>query len=192
MINMKKRKAQFFVLGAILLVSLFFAGLPKSNFIAVERTEDIVYLFDNVEREFPIALNNALNTTNDIEPSVDYMFNFTRFIDRLMTERLVNYTTLWVIARNSSTTDVNLTVGSFLKYNTSVFLNLSGTTNNLTVDHNQTNSTTVSGVSSTYNLTIQFDEESAESVEFARDKVSMYVWVKMERDENIIRGILSV
>ncbi|MFH1978027.1 MAG: hypothetical protein ABIJ92_01755 [Candidatus Aenigmatarchaeota archaeon] len=189
---MKKRKAQFFVLGAILLVSLFFAGLPKSNFIAVERTEDIVYLFDNVEREFPIALNNALNTTNDIEPSVDYMFNFTRFIDRLMTERLVNYTTLWVIARNSSTTDVNLTVGSFLKYNTSVFLNLSGTTNNLTVDHNQTNSTTVSGVSSTYNLTIQFDEESAESVEFARDKVSMYVWVKMERDENIIRGILSV
>jgi len=187
----KWMKGQFFVLGAIMIVTLFFSGLPRGDFLKVERTEDLVYLFDNIEREFPVALNNALNTTSNINSSIADLFNFTRFVDRLMTERLTNYTTLWVVSWNISTTDINITAGNFLKYNTTVSLNVSSTVNNISVNHNTTNSTTFSSVSSEFNITIIYGSEE-ETFTWRRDKVNMYALIQVGRGEDLIRDSINV
>ena len=102
-------KGQFFVLGAIIIITLFFAGLPPKDGLIKEKTDDIVFLFDNVNREYPFALNNALNMSDDADSSIDRLMNFTRFTDRLLSERLINYSSLWVVGWNISS-NFNITV----------------------------------------------------------------------------------
>ena len=177
-------KGQFFIIGAILIITLFFTGLPQKDALIKEKTNDIVFLFDNVNREYPFALNNALNMTATEDPSIDRLMNFTRFADRLLSERLINFSSLWVVGWNTSS-NFNITVGNFLQYDTVVLLNLSGTEFNLSVNFNSTNSTTFSSVSDTFNINISF-EGNSENTTWVRDKVNLYTFLIMQRGENQI------
>ena len=119
-------KGQFFILGAILIISLFFMGLPNQGTFIVGKFEDIDYLFENVHREFPIALNNILNMSEDLNEAPDRLMNFTRYVDSRASEKLINFSTFWVISWNSSPSNINVTAGNYLRYNTTVTLNVSG------------------------------------------------------------------
>ncbi|MBU0530754.1 MAG: hypothetical protein KKC05_03705 [Nanoarchaeota archaeon] len=187
---MKYRKGQFFVLGAVLIISLFFMGLPEKDTLITERTDDIAYLFDNIHREYPFALNNALNMSEDTEASIDRLMNFTHFVDKIASERLINYSTLWVIGWNSSPSNFNVTVGNYLRYNTVVLLNLSGTEYYMNVNFNTTNSTEFTSVSDTFDMIISYESEES-NVTWVRDKVSLYANIIMQRKDNIIKNELS-
>lgn len=176
-------KGQFFVLGAIIIITLFFAGLPPKDGLIKEKTDDIVFLFDNVNREYPFALNNALNMSDDADSSIDRLMNFTRFTDRLLSERLINYSSLWVVGWNISS-NFNITVGNYLQYDTIVLLNLSGTEFNLSVSFNSTNSTVFSA-SDTFSMNISFGGYSKNST-WVRDRVNLYTFIIMQRGENQI------
>jgi len=187
---MGARKGQFFVLAAVLLISLFFMGLPDKNNLITSKTGDMVFLFDNVYREYPFALNNALNMSDNIEDSIDRLSNFTRYTDTLMSQRLINYSTLWVITRNSSATSWNATVGNFLGYDMVVNVSLCSPSCSkavIVVPNNSTNSTTWGiPLQTQVQLFVEFDSES-HNVSVAINKINLYSMVRMQRGENIVQ-----
>ena len=71
-----KRKGQFFILGAVLLISLFFFGLPEKDTLILQETGDMVLLHDNVLREYSHAYNNAVNMTGTKEEAIANLTNF--------------------------------------------------------------------------------------------------------------------
>jgi hypothetical protein len=195
---MKKVKGQFFVLGAIIIVTLFFIGLPKSYPLTYERSADIVYIFDNIEREYPIALNLGLNESNQI----DTMKNFTWFADRVASEHLINFTVLWVITETSNTSseDLNVTIGNFLGHSTTVHVETwyycGGPADcywddYVTVGDNSTNHTLNMSFGHVFNMTVSFDSEQKDVYYLRRDKTNFYVFISLERDENVIRDHIT-
>lgn len=193
---MKRLKGQFFVLGAILIVGLFFIGLPKSDPLTYTRSGDLVYIFGNIEREFPIALNLGLNESNHI----DTLKNFTWFTDRVMDEHLINFTALWLIteATNTSSDDLNITIFNYLGHN--IIYNLSvcnadGTPScslgiNIPLDNNSTNSWYYGPgfFTDLLNITLEFESNTVNLDLIQKDKVNFYAFISLERNENIIRG----
>ena len=83
-----KRKAQFFIVGAILICSLLFLSIPLSQPLISQPSGDITYISTNMRRELPHALNLGLNDSSEL----DTMVNFTHFIEAVMLERRINYT----------------------------------------------------------------------------------------------------
>ena len=57
----KKLKGQFFILGALLIVALFFSGLPKPPSIILPNTGELEFLYDNLQKNYPIVLNMGIN-----------------------------------------------------------------------------------------------------------------------------------
>lgn len=175
-----KMKGQFFIVAAILLVSLFFMGLPKQAVFIGPQSEDLPYLYKNVETELPRALNYGLREDRGIPKLV----NFTNFVSRIMDERNVNLTVLWLVTSNVSS-NLNITGGNFLKYNLNVTVNVSGSAQNLSLPYNTTNSTLFTSVSQQFNITIAFSGNE-KTATWQRDKVNFYAYIKMERDEDVI------
>jgi hypothetical protein len=179
----KLLKGQFFLLGAILIVGLIFWVLPKPDVLVESHTEDITYLFKNIQNELPRALNLGINESRPI----DHLKNFTLYIDSKMSEHLINFTCLWIVTEgDSALSELNITVGNFLGYTTTIILNLSGAVKNLVVFPDSTNSTIFSSVQSEFNLTIKFNGEE-ENVRWQRDKINLYAMIELKRGENLIK-----
>ncbi len=177
-----QRKGQFFILGAFMLCTLFYMGIPRGGQLVMPVTQDLTYLSDNLEREIPNVLNLGLNESKPME----YLKNFTGFVERIMLERLANFTTLWIVTENISTNDLNITVGNFLDSSKTVNITIGATSQNLTAPDNATNSTTFTGIASAFNMTILFDTENA-TVEWQRDKVNIYAFIQLRRGDNLLK-----
>jgi hypothetical protein len=169
-------KGQFFIVGALIIVILLFIGLPIIRPLLLNPSEDMKLLADNVEKELPYALNLGLKTNTPVSS----LLNFTRFVDRVLTERDVTFSSLWIISQNS-TGGVNITIGNFLPSNTTVTLGLT----TVFVPTNSTNSTELSA-SEKFNLTISF-EGRQKTVEWLRKKTNLYAYLEFQRGENIIK-----
>ncbi|MBI4175813.1 MAG: LamG domain-containing protein [Candidatus Aenigmarchaeota archaeon] len=104
------RKAQFFILGAILLSILFFVGLTLSNTLTGPVTKDLTFLSENVKREFPRALNLGYLGGETGES----LKNFTQFTDSGLEQNFINFTAFFVVSEPAQNDTVNLTIGNFL------------------------------------------------------------------------------
>jgi len=176
----KRMKGQFFILGALVLVILFSANLNMMQPI-VSGPESYVNMFSsNIQKELPRALNLGLN-----QSSVDaVMANFSRFVREEMSSRQVNHSSVWLVAEgNLSSSDVNVTIGSFLWRGVNVTVILDGTQRSLYVHDNSTNSTTFSSVSEKYNITVSYEGRSR-TYEWHRPKANMYAYVSFVKEED--------
>jgi hypothetical protein len=176
----KRRKGQFFILGALVLVILFSANLNMVQPI-VSGPESYVNRFSaNIQKELPKALNLGLN-----QSSVDtIMANFSRFVRDEMSSRQVNHSSLWLVAEgNISSSGVNVTIGNFLWKGASVTVILDGTQRVIYVPDNSTNSSVFSPVSEKYNITISYEGRSR-TYEWHRPKASLYAYVSFLKEED--------
>lgn len=173
-------KGQFFLLGAILLAILFFIGMPLFTPLITNPSEDLPFLSNNLKNEFPVAFNLGLNQSN--EEAI--LTNFTHFVNATLYDKLVNFTGLWVLARNTSAS-VNLTVGNFMG-NTTINFSTGSTTIHLYVQANHSNSTTLPSPGSIYNLSIVFQEKNF-TTEWLRDKANLYLFYHLTRGEDEIQ-----
>ena len=107
---MINRKGQFFLLGAILLAIMFFAGLSSLKPVTTPPSEDLKFFMENVKKDLPHSLNLGLQGGS----GVNDLGNFTQFTDRILTDRFVNFTALWLVAEPGYNTRVRVTVGNFL------------------------------------------------------------------------------
>ncbi|MBU0898429.1 MAG: hypothetical protein KKB03_03240 [Nanoarchaeota archaeon] len=184
----RKKKGQFFILGAIMLIILFFGGLQFGRPLMHQDTEDLGYIFDNIEYELPYALNLGINKTTPIIT----LTNFTRYLDESL--YFANFSTLWVVTDNVDFGlgqifhTVNVTVGNFLDYNVTVNVTFDGSSINVTVPNNQTNFTTFEfntgaapmGVYN-FDLKLEFDGTTRYMNNTVLDKYNFYALVKLQR-----------
>jgi len=173
---------QFFIVGAILLSIAFYMGLSAAKPLTTAPTTDMVYLSANIHRELPRALNFGLL---DGTPE-DTLMDFTRYIYRLMRERYINFTILWVVMRGNGTDAVEVIVGNLMGREVMVNLSMPGISRSITVPNNSTSTTILSAVPEQFNLTIQQPVKS-KTVEWRRDKVNLYAFVKLLRGKDFIQ-----
>jgi len=175
-------KAQFFILGAILLCSLFFIGLPPGQPFTEIPSQDMDYILKNLEKEFPHALNLGLEDGN---PRYT-MENFTGWVRDLAKNLLLNFSSFWTFAEGDPNGNVTVSMGNFMGSDMSVSLDLDGDQRNVFVQDGNSESTTFSSVDSKYNLSLRFGNE-ARDFEWQRDKVNFFTMLQLERGENIAR-----
>ena len=179
-------KGQFFIIGAVLLAIAFFVALPHIRPFLTSPSQDMPFLSKNLKAEFPAAFNLGLNQSEPIK----VMKNFSLFLNESLHDHLIDFTTLWVYSENS-TTDVNFTLGNFLKQNITVTLSISTTSEEVLVTLNDTNSSLFTSPGSVFNLTISFNSQE-KTVEWLRDKSSLYVFFQLQRGNDIIIEEVSV
>jgi len=179
--NANTMKGQFFLVGALLLISAFFIGFAsiREAFVIVP-DRDMSFLSGNVMGEYPNALNLGLNSTGGLAA----LENFSRFLNASLSERYVDFQALWIESENVSS-DVNITVGNWLHATESVTLSIGGNDETLTVAPNATNYTSFLSPGASFSLAINFSQSNL-SVQWRREKASLYVYTNMSRGGNII------
>jgi hypothetical protein len=175
-------KAQFFILGAVLLCSLFFIGLPPGQPLAGVSTQDMDYMMLNLEREFPRALNLGM----DGGDPAGTMANFTSWVRTVGRGLLLNFSSFWLFAEGDPGGDVTVYLGNFMGTDMSVTLNLDGEQRSVLVGDGDLASETFASVGSPYNIVLLFGSE-ARNFDWQRDKVNLFVMLELERGENIAR-----
>ena len=181
---MKRMKAQFFILGAVLLCSLFFIGLPPRQAFIETPSDDMEYVRQNLEREFPIALNLGLDNEN---PRTT-MENFTSWTRDVANGFLIKLSSFWVFTEvDPGTGNLTVSVGNYMGADMNVNLDLDGDNRNLFVQEGDSSSTTFSSVGPTYTLTVQFGGNS-KIFSWNRNKVNMFTLIELERGENLARS----
>ncbi len=183
----KRRKGQFFILGALALVILFSANLSMTNPIISGPERYVSYFSGNIQKELPRAMNLGMNQS---APGA-VMLNFSRFVQEEMSSRRINYSSLWLVAEgNESTTDVNVTVGNFMWGSRTVTITLDGTQKSVYVPDNSSNTTGYSSVPAIYNITISYGSTSR-TYEWQRSKTSLYAYISLEKGEDSSKEHIS-
>lgn len=172
-------KAQFFVLGAILLASLFFVGMPLTGYIIKPLSEDLNCFAENIEEEFPNTLNLVIES-GDIERLGD----FSRFMDSQMNQRNADFRNLWVIAEGQGS-NVNVTVGNYLDEDVTVILNISNTVNMILMPSGTTDSVMFFSVPAQYTLRVSFPGLDRE-LSYQRNKINLYSYFSLSREDDVI------
>ena len=179
----RKMKGQFFVLGAILICSLFFIGVPKFTAIISEPSGDLQYITLNLRSELSHAHNIGVNSSSVI----NVMKNFTHFVESSMLDRGVGYSSVWVLFKNTTGTTINITAGNFFGENVTINIDVDGTDKNLTISNGTVGSTTFSSVPLIYNVTISLLDQE-ETAEWPRYKNGLFAFFQLIRGNDIIKN----
>jgi hypothetical protein len=176
-------KGQFLILGAVLLCSLFFIGLPPSRPLAESPAGDMGYLAANLEKEFPHALNLGLS---EGDPR-GIMENFTGWVRDVAGSLLVDFSSFWMFSEpDPASGNVTIVLGNYMGTGMNVDVDLGGNRRNVFVADGDSESVTFPSVGPEYVLDVMFGSD-ARSFTWQRDKVSVFLLLQLERGGNIIR-----
>ncbi len=188
--NMKgerfRMKGQIFLIAGFLLAVMFFAGLPKPDVMAqTPTTEDLEYIYENIEHELCRALTLGMNES----APVDTLKNFTSFTSDMLETRYISLNALWVVSEGNKSTIINVSVGNFLDSSVNITLNLTRNGGTQTIEYldvskSSEGSAEFHSVTEDYNLTIIYNDESY-IAEWKRDKLNLYCLLNLTRGENI-------
>ena len=177
-------RGQFFILGAILICSLLFIGLPPSQPFIAEPSQDLEYVLQNLENEFPHSLNLGLDYGNPGQT----MENFTSWVRIVTRNFLINSSYFWLFAEGDpSTGNVTVSVGNYMGTGINVDVDLDGDQRNVFVQDGASDSIVFPSVSQTYSLSVSFGGESR-SFGWRRDKANLFVFMELERGDSVARS----
>jgi len=177
----EKRKGQFFIIGALFICILLFFGLSPDISISRTETEDMLIVAENLETEFPHALNIGVNSSDP----VGTLYNFSLFSIGAAGNRRINLTSFWLVFLEGDG-NVNVSAGNFMGSAKNFVINISGVSKNLYVDSGSVNSTLFSVSGYKFNVSIVVDNELTEAT-LLFNKTSIYSMLSLERGENIVR-----
>lgn len=176
-------KGQFFLLGALLLSTLFFLFLPSQVALTGGQVDDMTRIADNLESEIPHSLNVAM-----LEDGLPQKLGqFTGFLRDEMSERFIDMESLWVVTIPDQSTPGHVEVysGNWLGESTTVSVTIDTEERTLNLDDGEIDSVDYFNVGDEFDITVKFDERSW-SGHLARDKVSLYNLFKVSRGDNLI------
>ncbi len=171
-------RGQYFVIGAIILCFLLFSALPLSFWSGSGKTDDIRYMRENIEREFPHALNLGI-VSGSPEATLS---DFTEFMRSSLREKFANPGFVWVFSYPSDG-GVNVTVANFMGSRIDVSVAVGSDIKNATLDDGTMMREEFSGVPEEFTLTLSFDGEE-KSLRWKRDKRNLYMHSVIRRGEN--------
>lgn len=181
---MKRMKAQFFILGAILLCSLFFIGLPSRQAFTSAPSDDMEYVMQNLEDEFPAALNLGMESGNPGAVMEDFS-SWSRDVARGL---LMDMAAFWLFAEvDPSSGNVTVSAGNYMGTALNLAVELDGDERNLYLQDGESSSTTFSMVSPEYSLDIRFGNVSR-TLTWNRDRVNLFTLIELERGGNLARS----
>ena len=178
-------KGQFFIIGAIIICTLFFIALPFSG-PAVNQSsmEDIEHISGNLNTEFVRAFNLGLAE----DRPVSALREFTAFTRSVMTDKFASFHSFWVISEPTGT-GINITVGNFMGGPVDVILDISGDTRNLNIPDSDNASEIYDPLPQDFTLNVTFAQNRA-VLGWARDKNNIYVYYRTVRDgESVVREV---
>jgi hypothetical protein len=177
-------KAQFFILGAVLICALFFVGLPFYGPQVQTYRKDLSLVSNNLESEFPKALNLALKSG-----TLENLADFSRFTRNTLAGQNIGVRILWVVAEPQGS-DVQVTVGNFMNGSQSVSITVEGSGQVFDVPENSTLARVFPGVLDSFQISIQFPGHSKTST-WLRGKVSLYAFMEDSRGNDIVAEEIS-
>lgn len=173
---MSSSKGQFFLLGAILLIVLFFLGMPFITPALTTPTDDLSLLSENVEREFGHALTLGANESDITNKLMD----FANFLNKTFLHRNADFRAVWVASNGNQ-----LFYGNFFESTQQLNISTTAGTVSMGTAHNSTSST-VLALSSPYNINISFQDQFA-SHDWVLEKHHLWVFYELERDGALVR-----
>jgi len=169
---MVRKKGQFFILGAVIILSLFAYEL----FITEIPAYDTV-LFDNVMNEYANALNFGLIENK----SVSYIEDFSLFLKQQLG---IKTNTLWVVSEPFGD-NIKISIGNFWDKNLRVMLDVNGQDREIFIPTSSVNTTIYYNVPDIINLKVEWD--SHEKVfHWIKDKAHLYAISRFEIGKNVI------
>lgn len=174
-----KRKGQFFILGAVLICALFFVGLPLYGPQIQSYRKDLSQVSNNMESEFPKALNLALRSG-----SLEGLADFSRFSKSMLAGQNIRFRVLWVVAEPQGS-DMQVTVGNFMNESRTVSITIEGIEEDFDVPENSTLSKVFSSVPDIFQITIQFPGHAKTST-WLRGKVNLYAFMESSRGMDVV------
>ena len=178
-----KRKGQFFIMGAIILCVIFFAGLPVQVIMSTDDTSDITILAENLESEIPRALNLAM--LEDGNP--DSLDEFIGFARNKTLERYTDLESLWVVTvpDTDNPGSIEVYAGNWFGSPTTLYIIIDSIGVNMNLNDQETDSASFSGVSSQFDIQVSFSGRTW-SETLPRDKTNLYSYVSLSRGDNVI------
>jgi hypothetical protein len=172
-------KGQFFVLGAILLASLFFAGLPITGNMITTVSSDLNHISLNMREEFPVALNNILPSGD-----VERMGDFSTFLGQQVMQRNADFSNLWLVTEPGG--DLNVTIGNYLGEDITIAVNVSDDLQMLYMPAGTVDSIGFASVPQEFVLRVGFLDVDREML-LERDKVNLYSFFSLSRGMELIK-----
>jgi len=178
-------KGQFFLLGAILLSTLFFIGLPSAVNLVTKDVSDMEYLSENIEKEIPMAMNLDINDVS----GTSHIEDFSSFLISKMAERNIGLSLFWVYTKPTET-GVDVTAGNYMGQEESISITVNSDIRTSSVSHSTTNEETFSGTGESTNLGIVFSATNKD-IPIKKDKHNLYCYISLSRGtELIVREII--
>ncbi|MBL7206116.1 MAG: hypothetical protein ISS36_00785 [Candidatus Aenigmarchaeota archaeon] len=170
------RKAQFFILGAVILLALMLSSMSFYRPIASE-TENVEYMAENIANEHANALNLILKSGTPSE-----LATFTNFL-----KEKTDFKAVWLVSEKQGSS-LSITAGNFLGEDKEIIVEVGGNSETLSVPDSTAVSKTFS-VSSA--VKIKWDSEER-TFDWVSDKTNMFVQINMERGENLVKKEINV
>jgi len=185
-----KRKGQYMLLSAVVLITLFYTGFYLVNtrpLLTVRMSsDDIRYFVDNLEEEYPKVFNYGVNASGEVE----LLNNFTLFCRSELSGNILNTSVLWIYTENV-TDDLNVTVGNYLGNDTTITVNVSGDVKDFSVASDGVLSKIYQNVPEEFNMTVSFNSKE-KKLSMMRDKYNIYVFIELARgNEKVYGGVLA-
>ncbi len=179
----RRLKGQFFILGAMLLCTLFFLGLPQIAVHSAPRDTGLSPLADNLEREIPHALNLALAEDQDTQK----LGEFLDFARNNSAERYSDMEALWVVILPDPGNPgyVSLEAGNWLGRRVSLYLSVDGDGQEIELDDTETASLSFTGLPEAFDMTVSFGGREW-SGQASLGKAGIYCYLSLGRGENAV------
>jgi hypothetical protein len=158
---------------------LFFVGLPLYGPQIQSYRKDLSIVSNNLETEFPKALNLALKSG-----SLENLADFSRFSQATLAGQNIRLRALWVVAEPQDS-DVRVTVGNFMNQSQTVSVTIEGNGQDFAVPDNSTLSKVFPGVPDSFQISVQFPGHSKTGT-WIRDKVNLYVFMESSRGTDVV------
>jgi hypothetical protein len=172
----KKMKAQFFILGAILLCSLFFIGMPIYGPAMQASRSDLSFVSANVASELPRALNLGMKQGS----GAGGLQEFSQFSRSRLLEQSMEMRSLWVVSEPQGS-GLLVTAGNFMGQQESVTVVIGGSSRTFELSDGSVRSDLFP---SGGHIRVEFPARSWEG-EWPSGKVSLYAFTEIAKSGDV-------
>lgn len=181
-------KGQFFLVGALLMILLFYVGISvylSPPYSVTSPGEGMHELFENIRGEYPRVANFGLNESCP----AGRLSNFTLWVGDIAASRGFGFSAMWILTENASD-DLNVTAGNFMGYATNLTLNVSGDVDVIELQDGDTDSLVFSSPPSEFEFRVSFNT-TEKNLLLEKYKANMYLILEMSKGDDVVSGVLK-
>jgi hypothetical protein len=174
-------KGQFFLVGALVVCMLLYAGLAPLSMVQLEPAQDASILSENMQAEMPRALNIGISSSDP----AGTLIGFCNFSRSAAASRGIEMDAVFVVFEASSS-GIVATAGSAASGNAIIGVSVSGTYEELTVSAGSVNATVFPAGGETFDVYLYSSGETSYAT-IPSNKTSLVAVVSLSRGDTFIR-----